>query len=152
MFTAHFPICSNTELSSNKYRFLNSLLLPKTHPPSPLLRIECQQTTGLEIVLWGLNFISLVTLFQQKLMDMLAYQEKTKNSLKAASCSNPSCRLLAVGLSPGCPRDMTSEPPHGFLRGGGAQGTGQEDGFCLELTSRPRARLCCFHRNIPESV
>lgn len=50
---AHFPVRSNTVLSSNKYRFLNSLLLPKTQSPSPLLKIEGKQTTGLEIMLWG---------------------------------------------------------------------------------------------------
>lgn len=53
---AHFPVRSNTALSSNKYRFLNSLLLPKTQSPSPLLKIEGKQTTGLEIMLWGAEF------------------------------------------------------------------------------------------------
>lgn len=83
-------------------------------------------------------------------MDMLAYQKKTKNILKAASCSNPSCG--PPHPHPGCQPEMTSGLLHGFLCGGGAQDICHDDGFCLELTNQTCARLCCVNNNIPERV
>lgn len=102
MLIAHFPISSNVERSSNKYQFFNSLLLPKTHSPYLLPKIQEKETTGLGTMLWRLNFMSLVILFEEKSMEMLAYQEKTKNIPKSAGCSNPSCHRLAVGLLHNC--------------------------------------------------
>lgn len=56
---------------------------------------------------------------------MLAYQEKTKATLKRASCPNPSCRLLVRAFST-LQNEMTTEPASvcvyvcgggGFLKG-----------------------------------
>lgn len=112
MLTAHFPISGNAELSSNKYQFLNkqSPITRNTFCLFPLKLYE-KYAIGLGITHWRLNFISLVILFPQKSMELLASQAKTKNILRSASCSNPGCHLLDDSLFYNCNMGRTIEPP-----------------------------------------